>query len=56
VLLNPRFNGFVARPSNTTLAPNAISMTGQGQAHDNHQPTLAMFYYIATTGTFPTRG
>lgn len=54
VALNPAFNGFVAPPGTTTLATNAMSLTGSGQAHDNTQPTLAIVWCIAINGVFPS--
>lgn len=40
-----------------TLAPSTLSPPPQalGQAHDNHQPYLAVTYAIAWNGIFPTR-
>jgi microcystin-dependent protein len=52
--IDPGFNGFVPTPSNTTLAPNAMSFTGGGLAHDNNQPTQALVWCIAVQGTFPS--
>ena len=52
--INPAFNGFVAPPSNTTLATNAMSMTGSGQPHHNNQPTHAIVWCIAISGIFPS--
>ena len=52
--IDPSFNGFVAPPGNTTLAINAMSLTGLGQAHDNHQPTQAIVWCIAFAGQFPS--
>lgn len=52
--INPAFNGFVAPPVNTTLAPNAMSLTGSGQPHDNTQPTQAIVWCIAYSGIFPS--
>jgi microcystin-dependent protein len=54
--IDPGFNGFVPTPSNTTLAPNAMSFTGGGLAHDNNQPTQALVWCIAVQGTFPSFG
>lgn len=56
VALDPQFNGFIAPPGNLTLAPNAVTLTGQGQAHDNMQPTLAIVWCIAYAGIFPSFG
>ena len=52
--IDPSFNGFVAPPSNTTLAPNAMTFTGGGQAHDNTQPTQAIVWCICYNGVFPS--
>jgi microcystin-dependent protein len=52
--IDPIFNGFVPLPSTTTLAPNAMTLTGQGLPHDNTQPTLAIVWCIAYTGIFPS--
>jgi microcystin-dependent protein len=54
--IDPSMNGFVAPPGNTTFAPNAVTFTGQGQAHDNMQPTLAIVWCIATAGVYPSFG
>lgn len=56
VALDPQFNGFIAPPGNLTLAPNAVTLTGQGQPHDNMQPTLAIVWCIAYAGIFPSFG
>jgi microcystin-dependent protein len=52
-------------PANTTrnyadtgpnaMAPAALSPQGGGQAHNNRQPTLAMYYNIALQGVYPSR-
>ena len=52
--IDPNFNGFVAPPSNTNLAPNAMTLTGQGQPHDNMQPNLAIVWCICFAGIFPS--
>lgn len=52
--IDPGFNGFVAPPANTTLAPNAMALTGQTLAHDNTQPTQAIVWCIAYSGIFPS--
>ena len=51
--IDPNFNGFVPSPSNTTFATNAMSLTGQGLAHDNMQPTQAIVWCICYNGIFP---
>ena len=52
--IDPNFNGFVALPSTTNLAPNAMTLTGQGQPHDNTQPTQAIIWCIAFAGIYPS--
>jgi len=47
---------YSSSPTNTTLAPNAVSLTGGSQPHNNIQPVLVMNYIIALTGIFPSRG
>jgi microcystin-dependent protein len=54
--IDPAFNGCGPLPSNTTLAPNAIAPTGQGQPHDNMQPTQVLVWCIAYAGIFPSFG
>jgi microcystin-dependent protein len=54
--IDPVINGFVAPPTNVNLATNAITFTGQGQAHDNMQPYQAIVWYIATSGIYPSFG
>ncbi|OKO78805.1 tail fiber protein [Bradyrhizobium sp. AS23.2] len=54
VAINPQFNGFIAPPGNLTLAANAVTFTGQGQPHDNMQPTQAIVWCIAYAGIFPS--
>lgn len=39
----------------TTLAANAISVSGGNQPHDNMQPYIAMNWIIATEGIYPSR-
>jgi microcystin-dependent protein len=38
-----------------TMAPNIIGPSGNGQAHNNIQPYLALNYCIALQGIFPQR-
>jgi microcystin-dependent protein len=38
-----------------TMANNAVSVEGQGQAHENRQPFLGLNYIIAVQGLFPPR-
>jgi microcystin-dependent protein len=42
-------------PGTVDLAPQAITNTGGGQAHENRQPYLAVSYIIALNGIFPPR-
>ena len=46
-------------PSTDTMAANSVTGTvspaGEGQAHDNRQPYLAMTYVIALQGEYPQR-
>jgi microcystin-dependent protein len=51
--IDPSFNGFVTPPGGTTLAPNAVTFTGNGQAHPNTQPTQAVVFCICINGIFP---
>jgi microcystin-dependent protein len=44
-----------ALTSQTTLNPNAVSISGGNQPHTNIQPVLAMNYIIALQGIFPSR-
>lgn len=37
-----------------TLSPNAISLDGGNQPHENRQPTLALTYIISLFGIFPS--
>ena len=41
--------------ANQPLSEQAISNTGDGQAHENRQPFLVTTYCIATVGVFPRR-
>ena len=36
-----------------TLSPQALSISGGSQAHENRQPFLSLNYYIALEGIFP---
>ena len=40
---------------NSTLAANAIGMTGGSQPHDNMQPFLTVNFCIAMAGVYPSR-
>ena len=39
----------------TTLSPETLSATGGGQAHQNCQPYLAIDWFIAHEGIYPSR-
>jgi microcystin-dependent protein len=41
--------------SNTQLSPQALSVTGGGQPHNNLQPYLTLNFNIALQGVFPPR-
>jgi microcystin-dependent protein len=41
--------------TNAFMNPGAVGTTGGGQAHENRQPYLALNYFIAVQGVFPTR-
>lgn len=43
----------VAASANAPFAPTSIGPTGDGTAHENRQPFLALNYCIALQGTFP---
>lgn len=40
---------------NTLFAPQALGITGQGLAHENRQPFLALNFCISLAGNFPPR-
>lgn len=42
-------------PGAAALADGSVSKAGNGQAHENMQPYLALNYCIALTGIFPSR-
>lgn len=42
-------------PSDTNLAWESISLTGQNAAHNNMQPSLTMRFFINYDGVFPQR-
>jgi microcystin-dependent protein len=44
---------YAAASDGTTLAPSVIGVTGW-QAHDNHQPNLALQYCICVVGVYPS--
>lgn len=37
------------------MRPDALTPTGGGQAHNNMQPFLALYFIIALTGIYPSR-
>lgn len=41
--------------SSVALNPNSIEAAGGNQSHANMQPYLALGFFIATTGIYPTR-
>jgi len=50
-------NRFYARPAlgpTTIMDVRAITQTGGGQAHENRQPYLALNFFIAMNGIFPS--
>jgi microcystin-dependent protein len=42
-------------PANTTMNPQAISVTGGSQPHNNMSPYLAVTFIIALQGVYPPR-
>lgn len=46
---------YAAANNLTPLAPGAVSLAGQSQAHDNTQPSLVLNFCIALFGVFPSR-
>jgi microcystin-dependent protein len=53
---NPSNNGFLpwgTAPA-VTLAPNSLTLQGNGQAHNNDQPTLEFLYCICFAGIYPS--
>jgi microcystin-dependent protein len=52
--IDPAFNGFITTAGNVTLAPNAVTLTGGGQSHDNMQPYLALVWCICYVGIYPS--
>jgi microcystin-dependent protein len=44
-----------ATTANAVMAPNALGQTGGNQPHPNVQPYLAVNFFIATQGIYPTR-
>jgi len=48
-------NFIEASSANTTMAPNALSISGSSLPHDNMQPYLTISFIIALTGVYPSR-
>ena len=48
-------NTYAAPGSIVQLAPQALSITGGSQPHNNMQPYLVLNYYIAVQGIYPPR-
>lgn len=49
---------YINTPANAQLTPlraDAVTYEGGGQAHENQQPSLAVYYCIATQGLWPPR-
>jgi len=44
-----------AKDTAANMAPQAVSNYGNGQAHNNLQPYLSMYFIIALVGTYPSR-
>ncbi|MFN8531780.1 MAG: tail fiber protein [Anaerolineae bacterium] len=42
--------------TSTTMSPQALTVTGSSQPHNNMQPYLTVFFIIALQGVFPPRG
>jgi microcystin-dependent protein len=47
--------GIYQTTSNTQLNPQAVSLTGGSQPHNNLQPYLTLYFNIALQGVFPPR-
>jgi microcystin-dependent protein len=48
-------NLYAPGPVNTQMSPQAFSLTGGGQPHNNMPPYLALNFIIALQGIFPSR-
>ncbi len=48
-------NGAQAGDTASLLNPGALSLSGQGQPHENRMPVMAMNYIIALQGIFPSQ-
>jgi microcystin-dependent protein len=46
---------YAPAPSNTTMNPAALALTGGGQPHENMPPFLTINFIIGTQGIFPPR-
>ena len=46
---------FSSQPPNAVMAPDAITLSGGGQPHDNIEPYLCIRYIIALEGIFPSQ-
>ena len=46
---------FSNQPPNAVMAPDAITLSGGGQPHDNIEPYLCIRYIIALEGIFPSQ-
>lgn len=47
---------YQSNAGNTDLHVDALTDAGGGQAHNNMQPYLAMYFIIALVGLYPSRG
>jgi microcystin-dependent protein len=47
---------FAASGANSTMSPQAVTITGGSLPHNNLQPFLVVFFIIALQGIFPPRG
>ena len=55
-LANASIPIYVNQVGDVPMSNNSIGPTGNGLAHDNIQPYLAMNYIIATQGVYPSLG
>jgi microcystin-dependent protein len=46
---------YIADSTDSTLAANAITVTGGSQPHDNMQPFLCINFIISLFGVFPSQ-
>ena len=49
-------NWYSSSAPNATLYPGMVAQVGGNQPHTNMQPYLALYFAIATSGVYPTRG